>query len=276
MDHSQLRATLLRYAVALVVSATLACHEASTSAGPGGGGGGGTPAPPAGHLVIVVEENSDYSDVIGNTTMPYLNGLAQQYALATDDGSSTIENVDNIVRELVAAGKTWKSYAEDLPSVGYTGGDVGNYARKHNVFALLSDVVNDPAQQSRLVPFTQFATDLANGTLPDFSNVVPNLCNDAHDCSLATADAWLRANIAPLIESATFQKDGLLVIVFDEAGSDDTHGGGRVACVLVGPKVKRGYQSSTVYQHESLLRLAAEALGLKTLPGAAASAPEMG
>src|SRR5207247_1201802 len=83
----------------------------------------------AGHLVIVVEENSDYSDVIGNTTMPYLNGLAQQYALATqyyadthpsignyfelatgqiltnDDGSSTIENVDNIVRELVAAGK---------------------------------------------------------------------------------------------------------------------------------------------------------------------------
>ena len=300
MDHSQLRATLLRYAVALVVSATLACHEASTSAGPGGGGGGGTPAPPAGHLVIVVEENSDYSDVIGNTTMPYLNGLAQQYALATqyyadthpsignyfelatgqiltnDDGSSTIENVDNIVRELVAAGKTWKSYAEDLPSVGYTGGDVGNYARKHNVFALLSDVVNDPAQRSRLVPFTQFATDLANGTLPDFSNVAPNLCNDAHDCSLATADAWLKANIAPLIESATFQKDGLLVIVFDEAGSDDTRGGGRVACVLVGPKVKRGYQSSTVYQHESLLRLAAQALGLKTLPGAAASAPGMG
>src|SRR5213082_1098510 len=178
-----------------------------------------------GHVFIVTEENTDYVDVIGNSSMPYLNSLATQYGLATqyyanthpsignyfelatgqiltnDDGSSTIENVDNIVRELVAAGKTWKSYAEDLPSVGYTGGDVGNYARKHNVFALLSDVVNDPAQRSRLVPFTQFATDLANGTLPDFSNVAPNLCNDAHDCSLATADAWLKANIAPLIES---------------------------------------------------------------------------
>src|SRR5213079_2567308 len=261
-------------------------------------GRSGTPAitvtPPGtsqfGHVFIVTEEDTDYVDVT-SSSMPYLTGLAAQYGLATqyyanthpsignyfelatgqvltnDDGSSTIENVDNIVRELVAAGKTWKSYAEDLPSVGYTGGDVGNYARKHNVFALLSDVVNDPAQRSRLVPFTQFATDLANGTLPDFSNVAPNLCNDAHDCSLATADAWLKANIAPLIESATFQKDGLLVIVFDEAGSDDTRGGGRVACVLVGPKVKRGYQSSTVYQHESLLRLAAQALGLKTLPG---------
>src|SRR6266516_575995 len=236
MDHSQLRATLLRYAVALVVSATLACHEASTSAGPGGGGGGRTPAPPAGHLVIVVEENSDYSDVIGNTTMPYLNGLAQQYALATqyyadthpsignyfelatgqiltnDDGSSTIENVDNIVRELVAAGKTWKSYAEDLPSVGYTGGDVGNYARKHNVFALLSDVANDPSGHAcNIVPFTQFAIDLTNGTLPSFSNIVPNLCNDSHDCGLNVADSWLQTNIAPLIASPVFQQDGLLI-----------------------------------------------------------------
>src|SRR5437667_11136190 len=97
----------------------------------------------------------------------------------------------NVVRRLLAAHKTWKSYAEDLPSVGYTGGDVGNYARKHNVFALLSDVANDPAQTNRLVPFTQFATDLANGTLPTFSHIVPNLCNDAHDCGLALADSWL-------------------------------------------------------------------------------------
>src|SRR6266700_4357754 len=117
--------------------------------------------------------------------MPYLNRLADRYGLATqyyanthpsignyfmltvgdtvtndDDFSGTVTR-DNIVRRLVAAGKTWKSYAEDLPSVGYTGGDAGNYARKHNVIALLSDVVNDTAQRKNLVPFTQFATDLA-------------------------------------------------------------------------------------------------------------------
>jgi len=257
------------------------------------------PPPQAGHVFIVTEENTDYSAVIGSSSMPYLNSLAQQYGLATqyyanthpsignyfelatgqiitnNDSYSTIVTVDNVVRRLLAAGKTWKSYAEDLPSVGYTGGDVGGYARKHNVFALLSDVANDSAQRRNLVPFTQFATDLASGTLPHFSNIVPNLCNDAHDCSLTTADTWLRNNIAPLIASQTFQQDGLLIIVFDEAGSDNTNGGGRIAWVVVGPKAKLGYQSTTLYQHESTLRLTLEALGITQFPGAAATAPTM-
>ena len=262
--------------------------------------GGGGPVPLMGHVIVVVEENTDYSSVIGSSSMPYLNGLAQQYALATqyyavthpsignyfmmtvgkiitnDDSYSTVVSDDNIVRHLLAAGKTWKSYAEDLPSVGYTGGDVGNYARKHNVIALLSDVVNSATQRNNLVPFSQFAADLAGGNLPAYSFVVPNLCNDAHDCSFSTADQWLQTNIDPLVKNAAFQRDGLLVIVFDEAGSDNTDGGGHVPCVIVSPKAKRGYQGTGVYQHQSLLRLTGEALGLTTLPNAAATAPDMG
>jgi len=259
--------------------------------------GGGVPQ--AGHVFIVTEENHGYADVIDSSSMPYLDSLAQQYGLATqyyanthpsignyfmlgtgqiitnDDSYSTIVTVDNVVRRLRAAGKTWKSYAEDIPSVGYTGGDVGGYARKHNTFALLSDVANDSTQRRNLVPFTQFATDLANGTLPDHSNIVPNLCNDAHDCSLATADTWLQTHIAPLLASATFQQDGLLIITFDEAGSDNTNGGGRIAWVVVSPKAKRGYQSTTLYQHQSTLRLTLEALGITPFPGSAATAPTM-
>src|SRR6266699_2188107 len=259
--------------------------------------GGGSA--PLGHVFVVTEEDHDYAAVIGSSSMPYLNSLAQQYGLATqyyanthpsignyfmlatgqiitnNDSYSTIVTVDNVVRRLLAAGKTWKSYAEDLPAVGYTGGDVGSYARKHNVFALLSDVVNDSTERRNLVPFTQFATDLANGTLPHFSNIVPNLCNDAHDCSLATADAWLRTHIAPLLASATFQRDGLLVVTFDESEGDNTHGGGRIAWVVVSPKAKRGYESTTLYQHQSTLRLTLEALGITQFPGAAAAAPAM-
>ncbi len=252
-----------------------------------------------GHVFIVTEENTNYASVIGSSSMPYLNSLALQYGLATqyyanthpsignyfmlatgqiitnNDSYSTVVTVDNIVRELRAAGKTWKSYAEDLPSVGYTGPDVGNYARKHNVFALLSDVVNDATQVTNLVPFTQFATDLANGTLPTFSNIVPNLCNDAHDCSLSTADTWLQNHIDPLIKSATFQQDGLLIIVFDESGSDNTNGGGRIVWVVVSPKSKPGYVSTTLYQHQSTLRLILKGLGVTVFPGAAAMAPGM-
>jgi len=252
-----------------------------------------------GHVFIVTEENTDYVDVT-SSSMPYLTGLAAQYGLATqyyanthpsignyfelstgqvltnDDGSSTIENVPNIVRSLVAAGKTWKSYAEDIPNACYLGGDTGNYARKHNIFPLLSDVANDATGQGcNNVPFTQFATDLANGTLPTFSNIVPNLCNDAHDCSLSTADSWLQTNIAPLIASPVFQQDGLLIIVFDESGGDNTLGGGRVYWAAISPKSKRGYQSTTTYQHPSTLRLILKGLGVNVFPGASATAPDM-
>src|SRR2546422_669030 len=231
------------------------------------------PAPGASQfwpVFIRNEGNTNYASVIGSSSRPYLNSPALQYGLATqyyanthpsignyfmlatgqiitnNDSYSTVVTMDNVVRELRAAGKTWKSYAEDLPSVGYTGPDVGNYARKHNVFALLSDVVNDATQVTNLVPFTQFATDLANGTLPTFSNIVPNLCNDAHDCSLSTADTWLQNHIDPLIKSATFQQDGLLIIVFDESGSDNTNGGGRIVWGVVSPKSKAGYVSTTL------------------------------
>ena len=262
------------------------------------------PAPSSGgprfnHVFIVVEENTDYANVIGSVSMPYLNSLAQQYGVATqyyadthpsignyfmlatgqivtnNDSFSSIVSVDNVVRELVAAGKTWKSYAEDLPSVGFTGATSGGYARKHNVFALLSDVANDPMQVTNLVPFTQFATDLANGTLPAYSNIVPNLCNDAHDCPLSTADAWLKNNIDPLIKSAQFQQDGLLLILFDEAGGDPSHGGGRVAWIAVSGKSKLGYQSTSLYQHASTLRLSLRVLGVTAYPSSAATAPDM-
>jgi acid phosphatase len=246
----------------------------------------------------VVEENHDFAQA-DSAAMPYLHSLMAQYGYPTqyyanthpsignyfwltagqvitnnDSYSATVPE-DNIVRHLLAAGKTWKSYAEDLPSVGYTGQKAGGYARKHNPLSFFSDVVNDSAQVRRLVPFTQFATDLAGDTLPNYSFVVPNLCNDAHDCSLQTADAWLQTNIAPLLTTPSFQTDGLLVIVFDESDSDNTHGGGRIVWAVISPKAKRGFTSATLYQHESTLRLMAEGLGLTSFPGAAATASNM-
>lgn len=267
-----------------------------------------TPPPPApsvrfGYVFIVVEENANFGDVIANPALPYLNSLANQYGLAANyfanahpsipnyfelttghiltliDASTPSDfpvSSENVVRDLLAAGKSWKSYAEDIPSVGYTGGDTGRYAVRHNPLAYFTDVQNDPTQLQNLVPFSQFAVDRNAAKLPDFSFIVPNLCNDAHDCSLGTADTWLKTNVDPLIQSPQFQKDGLLIIVFDEADTlDFTSGGGHVAAVIISPLAKRGYKSIAFYQHQSVLRLMLEGLGVTKLPGDAATAPAM-
>jgi phosphatidylinositol-3-phosphatase len=252
------------------------------------------------HVVLVVEENHSYSDVIGSSAMPYLNSVASQYGLATqyfanghpsmpnylmlttgqmetfDDNFSGTINDDNVVRELVKAGKSWKAYEESIPSAGYLGGDVVPYVRRHNPFSYLSDVQNDTLQAANIVPFSQLATDLANDTLPQFSFISPDVNDDAHTGTLAAADFWLQSNIAPLIASSTFQNSGLLIITFDESEDTDVdHGGGHVASVIISSKSKMKYQSQTEYQHQSTLRLVLAASGVDSFPGLAGTAPDM-
>src|SRR2546427_381032 len=108
-----------------------------------------------------------------------------------------------------------------------------------------------------------------------YANTHPSIGNDAHDCSLSTADSWLQTNIAPLLASPVFQQDGLLIVVFDESGGDNTLGGGKVYWAAISPKAKRGYQSTTTYQHQSTVRLILKGLGINTFPGDAATAPDM-
>lgn len=256
-----------------------------------------------GRIFVIVEENHGYKQVVGNTAeMPYLNrliargGLATQYyanahpslpnylwltiggndGFSTDTCSGTVSG-DNIARELNTAGLSWKVYAESLPYIGYLGCSSGEYVKKHNPFAYFSDVQTSSTQQQNIVPFSQFAPDLASRHLPKFSFIVPNLLDDAHDGSLTAADDWLHTNIRPLLRTGRFQPGGraMLIIVFDE-GSGSAYGGGRVAWVVISPKVKPGYRSWKFYQHPSTLRLILRGFGVQSLPGAAATAPGMG
>lgn len=289
--------------VFLMLAAAVGCGVSSAS-GPRPPGPTQPPSgtvPQFGHVVFVVEENHSYSEVIGNSAMPYLNSLASQYGLATeyfanthpsignyfmlttgqlvsnDDTFTGTVGVDNIARHLITSGKTWKSYAESIPFPGYTGGDSYPYAKHHNPFSYFTDVVNSSTEVQNLVSLSQFNADVANDQLPNFSFLVPNLLDDAHDGPLQLADAWLQQNIAPLISSPTFQKDGLLIIVFDEANTDDsTNGGGHVAAFIISPLAKQGYKSTAFYQHQSTLRLILHGLGVLSYPAAASTAPEMG
>jgi acid phosphatase len=255
-------------------------------------------------------ENHGYDQTVGNPLMPYLNGLIAKGGLATefyanthpsignyflqttgqiitnDDTFVQTVDVDNIVREMIAAGRTWRSYAESIPQQGYTGPDKFPYLKRHNPFSYFWDVVNDAKQRENLATLGQLRGDLKKG-LPDFTYILPNAINDAHSCPpakpkctddelQAAADRFLAKTLPNVLDSPDFQKDGLLIIVYDEALlSDTTHGGGHIAMILYGPKVKAGYHSTKLYQQQSVERLICDSLGLAKCPGAGADAPEM-
>jgi phosphatidylinositol-3-phosphatase len=265
------------------------------------------------HAFIVMLENHRFETVFGSPSMPYLNQLARTYAYAagyfasahpslpnyffltagvpiteSDTGPESVSD-DNVVRRLIMAGKTWKEYSEGLPSAGYDGGNVGTYVQHHNPLSYFSDVRDDPSQKANLVPFSQLSADLANHRLPDYAFIVPDNVHNAHSCPssqpdctddqrLATADDWLKQNIAPLIDAPDLSQagGGVVIVVFDEAAGTDTQmGGGHVLWVVVGPNVNRGFVATTCYQHPSTLRFMTSLLGLPNAPGAAATAPDM-
>jgi hypothetical protein len=282
---------------ALALRLALALLLAAVAAGCGGGSVGATVpkvAPASVHVpafrrvVVVVFENKDATSIAGNADAPTFNGLARRYATMTNYdavGHPSLPNylalvsgsahgirsdcTDCVVRgrsladTLSAAGKTWKTYAEDLPYPGFTGGSSGRYAKKHDPFLYFGDVARSRARRDRVVPFTRLRHDLAAHELPDFSLLIPNLCNDMHDCSVATGDAWLKAHVVPLLHSRAL-RDGAVFVVFDE-GATDTGGGGRIEALALGPTVRRGSRFTRETNHYGLLRTIEDAWHLPRL-----------
>ncbi|HZP18016.1 MAG TPA: alkaline phosphatase family protein [Terriglobales bacterium] len=261
-------------------------------------------------MFVLVEENHSYGQVIGNPAMPYTNQLAQRYGLATqyfanrfnslpnyfmltvgdlvttNDKFTGTVTANNVVRAVTKAGKSWKVYAESLPHPGYLGASVMPYGRDHNPFTYFSDVINDSSQAGNVVPFNDLAADIQNNSLPDYAMIVPNFENDGHDCpphipncndtdKLQNIDSWISQNIGPLISSSAFG-NSVLIYTWDESDINDaSNPQERVATIVIGPKVRAGFQSTTHYQHQSTLRLTMQLLGISDYPGAAATAPDM-
>ena len=259
--------------------------------------------------MIVVEENKSYNQVVGSSSMPFLNSIIQKYAVASNyyaNGVDSLPNyfmltvgqtlttgatysdvvtADNVVRELKTAGKTWKAYAESIPSVGYVGGDVPPYVKVHNPFAYLSDVLNDSTVKQNIVGMDQFTTDLTANQLPNYSFIIPDDNSNSHDCppnmatctladTLSYSDNWLKQQLQPLMNSPAWANT-LLIITYDESDGSTVQGGGQVATVVAGPFIKTGYKIATALQHESMLRLSLKALGVTVYPGQAATAPDI-
>jgi phosphatidylinositol-3-phosphatase len=248
------------------------------------------------HAIVIVFENKEWNQIVGSRDAPTFNAMAKRYALVTryygvthpslpnylalvsgstqritTDCTDCIVHARNLADTLEAAGKTWKLYAESLPTAGFTGASSGRYAKKHAPFLYFRDVVGNRARLARIVPLTALRADVRAGRLPDFSFVVPNMCNSMHDCSVRTGDAWLRGVLPSLL---TLPNTAVFV-VFDE-GLTNVRGGGHVAALVLGTAVRTGSRFTAVTSHYGLLRTIEQAWGLPFLGRSARATPITG
>jgi phospholipase C len=252
------------------------------------------------HIVIIMFENKEFGSVIGSPLMPTYNKLAHEYTLLTQyyavrhpslpnyialmggdtfgitsDCKDCFVNAPSLPDLIEQSGRTWKTYQEDMPEPCFLG-NKGKYVQKHNPFVYFDPIRLDQARCERsVVPLTALQTDIQANSLPNFFFITPNLCNDAHDCGLDVADAWLTNELATLTPALDATgKPYLLVLVFDEGQGDHSccglpEGGGRIPVVLISPQVKKGFEDPNPYTHYSLLKTISAAWGLQYLGHAA-------
>jgi phosphatidylinositol-3-phosphatase len=255
------------------------------------------PVPVFSHIVVVIGENTSAGSVFGSSSAPYINALANagakftnSFALThpsqpnylqlysgsnqgvTDDSYITTKfTTANLGRELINAGKTYTTYSEGLPSVGYDGSSSGLYVRKHNPAANWMGTGTNQIPTTTNQPFTSFPADFNN--LPAVSFVVPNLCNDGHDVcaplnnSVLQFDRWIQNNL-DAYKQWCINNNSLLIVTYDE---DDFSSTNKIATVFYGANVAQAIYSLTI-NHYNVLRTIEDGNGLTTHAGSAAAA----
>lgn len=251
------------------------------------------------HVIWIVMENHTRRSVIGSPSAPFetytaaLCGTADDYRMVgspslpnyigmttgstqgiTDDRAPASHPVtaDNLFRQVRAAGRTARTYAEGM-SAPCALTSAGVYAVKHNPAAYFKGGSDREACRRDDVPAGSlvdgaFITALRAQTLPTFSVIVPNLCNDTHDCSVAVGDRWLRDWVGKITGSRIYAEGRTaLFVAWDEPTP--------MPFIAIAPTVDQGTIARVRLDHYSLLRTTEELLGLSPALGAAAAAPSM-
>lgn len=233
---------------------------------------------PIEHMVIVIEENHSFKQIVGNSDAPFLQSLIEKGALftnavgvthpsqpnylaffsgstqgVTNDSCKEPFSGPNLASELMKNKLTFSGYSEDLPKVGYSGCSFKLYARKHNPWVQFTNV---PAAANK--PFSDFPQDFSQ--LPTVSFVIPNEKHDMHSGSIRQADDWLKSNLESYVSWAETHQS-LLMITWDE---DDFSKKNQIPIILVGPMIRAGKYEEKV-NHYSLLKWIEEVYGLPLL-----------
>ena len=250
--------------VAILLSAHALSGDAS---GPSGRSNVEPVSPPHfDHIVVVLEENKSYEQVIGNPAAPYINQVLRA------EGA-------NLTRMFAEEQLTFRGYAEGLPGAGSTVGKAGRYARKHVPWVSFANIPqgSEPGTSTNL-PFADFPSDFSR--LPTVAFVVPDLSNDMHDpagqtdVAVKNGDDWLRKYIDPYYQWAK-KNNSLLTVTFDESdnprdqigytdpGNPNAGSQNRIPTIIAGARVRHGdYAEGKGVTHVNILRTIEAVYGL--------------
>jgi hypothetical protein len=259
------------------------------------------------NVFVIVFENHDWSSIKGSSAAPYINGtlLAQgahadnymnvpnlhpslpnyiwlesgsTQGVTNDDvpANHQLNTTQHLVTLLQNAGVTWKSYQEDISGADCPLVAVKQYAPKHNPMVYFTDVNGglDSASAnciSHVRPYAELTADLEANTVAAYNFITPNLCNDMHDCSVATGDAWLAREVPKILASKAYKEGGALFITFDESAGTNVP----IGFMVMSPLAKPGYAGQVAYTHSSTLRSVQEIFAVAPFLGDAANATDL-
>lgn len=253
-----------------------------------------TPSTVVTKVLVFVEENHSLDQM--RSDMPYTFGLAQRFGYAThytairhpslpnyiaivggqtygitDDRDPSANPVGgtSVFGQAIAAGKTSMVYAEGMPTNCATANGGSDYAVKHNAWVYFT-AERDICQKFD-VPTGRLSGAISGGELPTVGMVIPNLCNDAHNCPLGAADAWFQGWMTKIFAGPDWKSGHLAVVL--TADEDDSSAADDVLTVVIHPSQRANVVTSPL-THYSLTRLYEEVAGTPYLFGAA-SAPSM-
>jgi phosphatidylinositol-3-phosphatase len=240
---------------------------------------------PRARVVLLVMENKERGQVLGSPDAPYMTALARRYGSATRSFAITHPSLPNYLAlvsgsthgitsdctgcrasgpnlgtQLDAAKLGWKAYEEGLPRSCFTGASAGRYARKHDPFAYFGPSTQRDCRHR--VSFSALNADLAAGRLPPFSLVVPDLCHDMHDCSVATGDRFLKGLVPRLLRG--LGPRGYLVLTFDEGTTEQL-----IPTIVAGPGARPHATQTARVDHYGVLATIEDTFGLGHLGAAA-------
>jgi phosphatidylinositol-3-phosphatase len=260
------------------------------------------PASARSRVAVLVLENKEYDQVIGNPAAPYLNSLARHSALAIryygvthpslpnylalttgttfgvhHDCTSCSFGGPNLMTQLSSIGFSWRSYVGGIPNSCYLGARATSYVKALNPFVYLRSITGSAAGCSNIVPLSDLSADLQAGNLPDFSWITPNMCEDTHHCSIRTGDRFLSQLVPPLVRG--LGPHGALFILWDEGATNrglggTRNGGGHIPAIVVGPDVRPGTRIKTPMNQYTALRELESAFGVPPLRHARSVPPD--